>query len=212
MAPPGAEANIIIDLSDFLTSDGLNKAVANALHKWSRGARPQPIEPEFRKRLAQAISPESNLLPRLSRQLETQEEQLIRLTDEQARMLEFCAGNLRVAIEGVAGSGKTLLALAQCRHFADQGKHTLFLCYNKALAEWLREALPSEYAAKIDIYHFHNLAHDSCQKAGIVFDPKSSSSFWKEESAELLMQAASMLPELKCDAVVVDEGQDFLED
>jgi len=212
MTPPGAEPNIIIDLGDFLASDSLNKAVANALHKWNRGARPQAIEPEFRIRLAQAISPQFNLVPRLSRQLETQEEQLIRLTDEQARVLEFCALNTRVAIEGVAGSGKTLLAQEQCRRFADQGMRTLFLCYNKALAEWLRESLSPEYKGKIDIYHFHHLAHDTCQKAGIAFEPKSSPTFWKEESAELLMQAASSLAELKYDAVVADEGQDFLAD
>jgi len=81
--PPGAEPNIIIDLSDFLTSDGLAKAVANALRKWNRGTKLKAIEPDLRKKIEQAISPEFNLVPRLSRQLETQEEQLIRLTDEQ---------------------------------------------------------------------------------------------------------------------------------
>jgi ATP:corrinoid adenosyltransferase len=210
--PPGAEPNIIIDLSDFLTSDGLAKAVSNALRKWNRGTKLKAIEPDLRKKIEQAISPEFNLVPRLSRQLETQEEQLIRLTDEQARMLEFCASNTRVAIEGVAGSGKTLLALAQCRRFADQGKRTLFLCYNKALAQWLRESLPAEYAESIDVYHFHDLAFVACQRAGIPFKPDGSKTFWKEECAELLMQASSALPDLKYDAIVVDEGQDFLED
>jgi hypothetical protein len=212
LTPPGAEPNIIIDLGDFLASDSLSKAIANALHKWNRGTRPQSIDPEMRKSLAQALSPKFNLVPRLARQLENQEEQLIRLTDEQLRVLDFCANNTRVAIEGVAGSGKTLLAMAQCRHFANQGKRTLFLCYNKALAAWLRESLPTEYRGKIDIYHFHHLADEACRNAGIRFDPKSSPTFWQEESAELLLQAAAKLPELKYDAVVVDEGQDFLED
>lgn len=210
--PPGAEPNIIIDLGDFLTSDSLAKAVANALRKWNRGAELKAMAPELRKKIERAISPEFNLMPRLSRQLETQEEQLVRLTDEQARVLEFCAVNSRVAIEGVAGSGKTLLALAQSRRFADQGKRTLFLCYNKALAEWLRESLPADYADRIDIHHFHGLAHDACRRAGIPFEPDKSDSFWQEECAELLMQAASVLPDLKYDAVVVDEGQDFLAD
>lgn len=210
--PPGAEPNIIIDLSDFLTSNSLAKAVANALHKWSRGAKPRPIEPELRKKLERAISSEFKLMPRLSRQLETQEEQLVRLTDEQARVLEFCASNSRVAIEGVAGSGKTLLALAQSRRFAELGLRTLLLCYNKALAAWLREVLPAEYADAVHIHHFHGLAHDACEQAGIPFEPNGSSTFWQEDCPELLMQAASVLPDLKYDAVVVDEGQDFLAD
>ena len=210
--PPGSEPNIIIDLGDFLTSDSLAKAIANALRKWNRGSELRTMEPELRKKIERAISPEFNLMPRMSRQLETQEEVLIRLTDEQARVLEFCAGNSRVAIEGVAGSGKTLLALAQSRRFADQGKRTLFLCYNKALAEWLREALPSEYADLIHIHHFHGLAHEACRRAGIPFQPDRSATFWQEECAELLMQATSVLPDHKYDAVVVDEGQDFLAD
>ncbi len=210
--PPGAEPNIIIDLSDFLTSDSLTKAIANALRKWSRSADLHGMTPELRKQVERAISPEFNLVPRLSRQLENQEEQLIRLTDEQLRMLEFCRGNPRVAIEGVAGSGKTLLALEQSRYFASQGKRTLLLCFNKALAEWLREVLPPDYADSIHIHHFHGLAHDACQRAGIVFQPDKSPVFWQETCAELLMQAANLLPDLSYDAVVVDEGQDFFED
>ncbi len=61
----------------------------------------------------------------------------------------------RAAVEGVAGSGKTLLARAQAERFADSGKSTLFVCYNRALAAWLEGSLAERYRDKITIRHFH---------------------------------------------------------
>ena len=92
----------------------------------------------------------------------------------------------------------------------------MFLCYNKALAQWLRESLSPEASQSIDVYNFHDLANVACRKAGIPFnvpaDRNEQNQFWKNECAELLMQAASSVAELKYDAIVVDEGQDFRED
>ena len=146
----------------------------------------------------------------LGRTIEAQEEQLIRLTEEQIGLLKFLGAHQRVAIEGVAGSGKTLMAKAQAERFADQGKRTLFLCYNKTLAEWLRRALHDQHRGLIDVVHFHKLCRDWCQRAGMAFQPPEHhpTNFWRHDAAELLWEAIDGLPE-RYDAVVVDEGQDF---
>lgn len=207
---PGTDPNIVIDLSDFLTNTSFSDAIATALNKWNRAASPRAISKEDKKQIERAISPEFKLIALMSRQIANQEEQLVRLTDEQHRVLEFCQHNRRVAIEGVAGSGKTLLALSQARFYAEQGLSTLLLCYNKALANWLRENIPDELIELIRVHHFHGLVADLCQQCGLAFNPKNSREFWSVEAADLLSNALAALPNYRFDALVVDEAQDFV--
>ena len=209
---PGSDPNIVIDLSDFLTSKSFSGAISNALNKWNRADKPRIMSKAERKQIERAISPEFKLIAVMSRQIQNQEEQLVRLTDEQYRILDFCQSNHRVAIEGVAGSGKTLLALAQAKRFANEEQATLMLCYNKALAKWIRESLPAEYQDWIHVYHFHGLVQALCRKANIPFSPIASQDFWEKDAADLLSQALSVLPDERFDALVIDEAQDFAPD
>ena len=111
-------------------------------------------------------------------------------------------------IDGVAGSGKTLLAVEQCRRFANQGLRTLLLCYNKSLASWLQSTLAEdENSANISVKTFHSLCETACAEAKMEFTPERSDEFWIEKTAELLVDASSSLEHY--DAIVVDEGQDF---
>ncbi len=209
---PGSDPNIVIDLGDFLTSSSFSDAIANALGKWNRREKATPISKENKRLIERAISPEFKLVALMSRQIANQEEQLVRLTHEQHRVLEFCQHNKRVAIEGVAGSGKTLLALSQARFYADQGKATLLLCYNKALAQWMRESIPEHYTDLINVYHFHGLVADMCKRSSQPFNPTGNQEFWTSEAADLLSNALSVLPDFRFDALVVDEAQDFVQD
>ena len=160
--------------------------------------------------VVKGLSPSFQLLPVLFRQVEEQEERLFRLTEEQMRLLDFLALHRRAGVEGVAGSGKTLLARAQAQRFADAGKTTLLVCYNKALAEWLRSSQPEGYQDKIVIRHFHGLCTEWCREASVPFQVPSRDQdrFWRYDAPELLFQAIERLPR-RFDAVVVDEGQDF---
>ena len=206
--PPGAQPAIILS-SDDMTR--MADRISRALRQWSRKDPPVEISKERLREVKQAILPRFNLFPVLGRTIEEQEEKLVRLTDDQIRLLDFLGENRRVAIEGVAGSGKTLLAKAQVQRFADRGMKTLFLCYNKTLAEWLREVLPEEHRALVHVTHFHKLCSDICRKAGMEFRPPEGDAggFWRHEAPELLWEALETLPEERYDAVVVDEGQDF---
>lgn len=209
---PGSDANVVVDLSDFLTSTSFSDAISNALTKWNRSDKPQKMTKEDKRNIERAISPEFKLIALMSRQIANQEDQLVRLTDEQHRVLEFCQHNTRVAIEGVAGSGKTLLALSQAKFYAEAGKSTLLLCYNKALASWMKEAIPAEYKELIQVSHFHGLVAELCKRSGQAFDPRANENFWQVEAADLLSNALAVLPDFRFDALVVDEAQDFVHD
>ena len=205
--PVGAEPAIIFSASDL---PYLDRRITSALNQWSRRDNPRSLSSDDVKNITKAISPGFNLLPVLFRKLEEQEEKLFRLTNEQQNLLNFLGQKQRACIEGVAGSGKTMLAQAQAEKFADAGKTVLFICYNKNLAKWISDSIADEYKSLITVKHFHGLCADWIRKAGMSFTPprQGANEFWQDEAADLLMDAIDMVPE-KYDAVIVDEGQDF---
>jgi superfamily I DNA/RNA helicase len=140
-----------------------------------------------------------------------QEDGLRRATDEQARVLEYMRAMPRVAVSGVAESGKTLLAIARTKEFAREGKRTLLVCYNKPLADWMERQFPANLRPNGWIDTFHSLCVELCQRAGAPLQVRpSAQDFWLYEAPDELEKAAKKLPiEERFDAVVVDEGQDF---
>lgn len=205
--PPGSEPAIIFSASDL---PYLDRKIKNALTQWIRRDQPIPLSKDDMAKIQQAISPGFNLLPVLFRKVEEQEEKLFRLTGIQLQALDFLAARKRACINGVAGSGKTMLAQAQAIKFADQGLSTLLVCYNKQLAEWINDSIDESYKDKITVKHFHGLCYDWCKRAHIPFNPpfENSDEFWKETAPENLIDAIDMVDQ-RFDAVIVDEGQDF---
>ena len=208
--PAGGSPSIVLSASDLLYID---KRIKSALTQWVRRDQPIPLSREDKIKIQRSISPSFNLLPILFRKIEDQEEKLFRLTNDQKMLIEFLGQTQRACINGVAGSGKTMLAQAQAEKFADAGMKTLLVCYNKTLAKWLRDNISSDYAESITVTHFHGLCHDLCRKAGISFNPpfNNENEFWQEEAPELLIEAIDLIDD-RFDAVIVDEGQDFHSD
>src|SRR5690606_26546270 len=84
----------------------------------------------------------------------------------QYRMLGVLSRLRRVAVSGPAGSGKSLLAAEQARRLAEQGMRTLFLCFNRPLADALSAGLEgSEY---LRVHTFHDFCHRMAQEAGLL--------------------------------------------
>jgi hypothetical protein len=169
------------------------------------------------------------LLPRfqivrpLSPQIEAGREKLLELTDNQTLAFQGLFENTQLLIEGVAGSGKTLLAMERALAFARQGIRCLFVCYNKELAQWLREQLAAdptrvEIAKYVDVYNLHSLAAELTKEAGLPFevpnDPVKARQFWEEDAVTVFESAVTSLfamGEPRYGALVVDEAQDFSE-
>lgn len=126
------------------------------------------------------------------------------LTRQQFAALRGAFELPRVAIVGPAGSGKTLLALWKLDALLEEGKRALYVCFNKALAEYLRQANPEMSAAIISVDRlFYQLAE-------IPDGSRVGERFFTEELPSLVQDVASELPlSSKYEAIVVDEGQDF---
>lgn len=191
----------------------LNKKVVQAFEAWCRVRNQYPFRPHELDAITEALSPIFRLTPVLWRTIDDQEERLKRLTDSQALLLEALRNQKRAAIEGVAGSGKTILAVAQAQRFARVGKRTLLVCYNRPLADWLNQQIPDKYHSLIHIYSFHHLCREMCRVTKLNFPASSyNQDFWDIDAPSLLEHAASKVgSEFLFDAIVVDEGQDFHE-
>lgn len=133
--------------------------------------------------------------------------EILRLSDQQFRLLDMLSGSRRVAVSGPAGSGKTLLAAEKARRLAAQGFRVLFTCFNRPLADHLREALAD--APGVEVHTFHGLALALAEEAGIeVPGDRGDRAFWDHTVPRAFERAVERLGP-RYDALVVDEAQDL---
>jgi len=131
------------------------------------------------------------------------------LTQQQFHILRAIEAVPRVAISGGAGTGKTVLALEEAGRCAEGGARTLFVCYNRGLATETRRRLKGGPA--VTAMTFHELCADITRRAGIPHpEGVSETQLFEDILPELLMEAFERLPDERYDAIIVDEGQDFL--
>ena len=135
-------------------------------------------------------------------------DKLVSLTNEQIRAMSLLRFQRRATIQGPAGSGKTVLATARARELDARGFRTAFLCYNQLLGERLKEDLAD---TNVVVNTFHGLCVEYADKAGLMAGLEADPDLWEEVFPQLLPEAAGRL-EKSFDAIVVDEGQDFLPD
>lgn len=163
-----------------------------------------------------ALAPEFRVYEPLRVSVDATAEVLARLTRQQLQVLRGFDGNPRAVVEGVAGSGKTLLAMQRARSFAAKHEAVLFTCFNAELAKWIREEMAgelSENGGKITVQNFHRLASDLCKAADVDFkvNQQDAARWWDEKAPDLLAEAALDLygGSPPFGAMVVDEAQDF---
>lgn len=207
--PAGIVPDLILDASKCRE---MQSSIERVFGSFRRRAYPE-LSSRHVQAIHEALYPKFEILPVIWRKVEDQEERLRRLTAEQQRLLDFLGSHPKAAIRGVAGSGKTILALAKAQASALRGMRTLLLCYNRPLKDWLQQAIPDTFDNELVIDTYHGLVDDLCRKAQVEFRPGSqrgNSEFWASVAPENLMDACELLgAEHKFDAVIVDEGQDF---
>jgi hypothetical protein len=200
---PDLPRKLVLDERDLAVSRESLDRVFEA-----QGLAGPALSPSAVTAFLEVLAPTVRLVRSLSAQLEEERAALVRLTEEQVRVLNSLERTRRVAIEGAAGTGKTVIAAEKARRLAEQGKRVLLLCFNRPLADHL-----SRHADGYDVNNFHGLCHDLAQQAKVPFsiptDPKAQQKFWETEAPERLLDALAVLPDARWDALVVDEGQDF---
>ncbi|MFQ8978358.1 MAG: DEAD/DEAH box helicase family protein, partial [Veillonella sp.] len=119
----------------------------------------------------------------------------LKLTNEQIGLLDYISEQKSATIQGVAGTGKTLIAKEAARRFGMEGRKVLFLCFNKLLFTDLLHRYPYE-----NVTYFNINSLIAYYRSGLDTSTK-----------ELRVKALQQIDwdELNYDDVIIDEAQDF---
>lgn len=121
--------------------------------------------------------------------------------------------NRYVHVRGAAGTGKTIIALTMAVEFARNGKHVLYVCFNRALAEQCRVECPNHKNLGIEIAHFHNVGQTLVNKNYCAFDQSNNLDRRKTlTNMESLPDDMKRRQLSKFDVLLVDEAQDLSND
>lgn len=167
-----------------------------------KGGRTSFMAPDAQKKFISLINKRVALSIAAGALIEDKERELAEINQIQDVVIDLLAHYPRAFIIGGAGTGKTWIGIKKIKRCLAEGRHPLYLCYNKTLAERVQELIDSSEA---DVYCVENLAAailgDSVKEAPVINGCK--------EYSVLLEQ----LPSFKqYDLVIVDEAQDFTED
>jgi UvrD-like helicase C-terminal domain/Nuclease-related domain/AAA domain len=153
--------------------------------------------------------------PLLSARLQDEEHERIELTRRQATVLDFLSRQRRVMIAGGAGTGKTLIARQKAERLAEEGLRTLLVCYNRGLADHLREQCND--IKNLDVASFHQVCHRWIARAQAELgrdlmaecrrDYPGRDTYDHHQPIALAMAVDALGPAY--DGIVVDEAQDF---
>ena len=145
----------------------------------------------------------------LSTQLSEDEDSMSLMTQQQFHIMRSIQDIPRAAISGAAGTGKTVLAVEESVNCASKGNRTLFVCFNRGLADEIRLRLERYQLIKVNT--FHGLCSELAQRAALSYPSNTSKQeLFQQVLPDLLVKAFELLPSEKYDAIIVDEGQDFL--
>jgi len=214
---PEFELGIDMPLEMFAWAEhlgGLNRRLMRVLIPGgTKAVNCDPVGSEGMLILDELLARSFHLELRFGSVIGEQKKSLIELTEGQFWILESLSRNLRMAVVGGAGTGKSVLAFEKATRLARHGFNTLLLCYNNGLAESLKAT--ADNCERLTVGTYHSFAMSLCRRAGIDFEvPKEEAeiaTFYQTKLPELVFELASAERCQKYDALIIDEAQDFAE-
>lgn len=194
--PVDGDRNIVLSLEDLVDS---SRTIERIFDLDFRG-QPQTslTEAEANKIIDSVLCPSFDLLPLKSIELDHKRNVYGKMLKEQSNILNFLEEQPFATISGVAGTGKTLIAIEKARRHADNGDNVLFLCFNKYLCERLKKNYNYD---NVHYYTIDGFACSICHSEYADFD---------ELDTKLLELSYNNAFPYK--HIIVDEGQDFGQD
>lgn len=192
--PPEAKMQLMIFKDDY---DNIEKVIS-AIYtidikgtnvKTSLGAN------DVKMILDQVLAPKFDVISIAQMKQDSREMTFGRLLKEQVSLLNYLDEQDRAVINGMAGTGKTLMAVEKAKRHGAAGEKVLFLCYNRYLSDYLK----TKYAYdNVEYYTIDGLACKLCNTS----EPDLN----KLNEVLENMYYSQNFPYKH---IIIDEGQDF---
>ena len=173
---------------------------------------PSKLPPSAIKEIVNYLRGEFSFIPSLADRLDDIEKRLVRLTSDQAQVMDALGLNDHLLIEGNAGTGKTLLAIDFALKRAKQGDKVLYLTFNKNLANNIMGQIEQKDNLKVINIHALFGEYVDVDVATMNENPKK---YFAENLPDEFYEYISMLKkdelaDMQFDLLVMDEGQDII--
>jgi len=174
--------------------------------RWFNPASKEP-DPGQCEIIAEALRPDFEFFEDAKSLAKRRDDELKHYTEEQYLALDAMEANPRVAFNGPAGTGKTLLAIEATRRGLAAGRRVLLICFNRLLGRWLEEQASGMYPGVVTRTIHRHMLEVSGMMPGDY--PRE---FWENELP--LLATDKLLENLDdeslFDELVIDEAQDIL--
>jgi hypothetical protein len=158
---------------------------------------------------AKALRPDVKLRKSAELRISELNQSLAAALEQQSELMHLISGKKMVSIiPGIAGTGKTHIAIAEAKKAHQRGDRTLFLCYNSILGDYLKSEL-SGYS----LVEVHTISSYMLQLCGLTFIDAKGDTWWRQELPKLAQTAIFESDGLdRFDSLIVDESQDICSD
>lgn len=156
--------------------------------------------------VAGMLRPDVRIRKTASQRIKEIEESMASALEEQLQLMFLISGKKQIAIlSGIAGTGKTHIAIAEAKKSHQRGDRTLFICYNSILADYLRREL--EDYALVEVSTISKYMLDLCD---LEFRSDKDQDWWTNQLPEMAQEVIVNSGGLdRFDALIVDEAQDI---
>lgn len=198
------------------TTEDISEYMNRVFDYWQQRQHREPskLSPSDIREIVQFLRADFCFIPSLNDRLEQVEQKLVRLTKEQAQLMQALGMNDHLIVEGGAGTGKTLLAAEYARRQLEQGDRVLYLTYNKNLAHHVMRSLPESGQLKVVNIHALFGEYISVDVEELKKDPQNYfSQVLPERFYDYISDKMATDPEaekMQYDVLIMDEGQDIL--
>ncbi len=184
--------NAILDLNSFKNGA---QAVYDVFNFYGSRNKVDITDDEF-ARILESIASDFELITAPAVKKDELDHTFLKLTQEQAGLLDYISEQRFATIQGVAGTGKTLIAKEAAKNFGSEDRKVLFLCFNKFLCSHLKKQ-----------YNYENVYYYNIHSLIAAYSNTSEDLSEADKRVDILEDIS--WDDLDFDDVVIDEGQDF---
>lgn len=146
----------------------------------------------------EVLAPSFNLISLPEMEMNQRKQVFKIMLKEQVSLLNYLEDQNTAVINGMAGTGKTVIAIEKARRHSEKGDDVLFLCYNVYLKEHLQKIYPYE---NVHYYTIDGLACKLCNTVVPDYPLLRDKLYEYYENGDFPYKH-----------LIIDEGQDFGQD